>query len=134
MLGLIAAAYFDDNILAEPMGTATEARDALLYLFDLFGTPPRPSKTLDMNPHQIFLGAAVTHFKQGNDSYVVVAPRESTRAQVLSDLDAATESRALSQAQAAKVRGRCGWMASNAYGRLGRIGSAVLKHLQYIPR
>ena len=34
-------------------------------------------------------------------------------------------------AQAAKTRGRSGWVGTNAFGKLGRLGLATLKHLQY---
>ena len=134
ILGLGMAAYFDDNILAEPHASSPGARDCLLQLFDLLGTPPKRSKTLDMSAHRVFLGASVTHMIDKNESKVIIAPRESTRAQVLSDLGAAIVARSLTSAHAAKVRGRTGWLACNSFGRIGRIGSAVLKRLQYSRR
>ena len=131
ILGLAVAAYFDDNICIEPHSTSVSARDAIMELMNMLGTPPRAAKTVDMNTHQVFLGAAITHLTQDGDSQLVIAPREATRAQVLSDLGLAVQDRSLTPAAAAKLRGRCGWLASNSFGRLGRLGSAVLKHLQY---
>ena len=64
----------------------------------------------------------------------IVAPRESTRAQLLANIDEAINTQQLTRAQAAKVRGRARWLASNCYGRVGRVGMTVLKELQYATR
>ena len=50
---------------------------------------------------------------------------------LLADLDAAIKSGSMLPYQASETRGRSGWVASNSFGRIGRIGSSVLKHLQY---
>ena len=63
-----------------------------------------------------------------------MAPRESTRAQLLANIDEAINTQQLTRAQAAKVRGRAKWLASNCYGRIGRVGMTVLKELQYATR
>ena len=62
---------------------------------------------------------------------VVIAPKETTKRNIIDDLETAAEAQYLSSAQAAKVRGRCGWLSANSAGRVGRVGQAVLKMLQY---
>ena len=131
MLGLLHGAYFDDNVLIEPALLSGTGHRCLLELLHLFGTPPKPSKTFDASSQRVFLGASVSFVQTAADRAVVIAPRESTRTQVQLDLEAAIETQHLSSAQAAKVRGRSGWLASNSVGRVGRLGHAVLKRLQY---
>ena len=131
LFGLVHGAYFDDNLVIEPHYTAMDAKAAIMQLFDDVGTPPKPSKTMDAAGHRVFLGAAVSHIFEHDESFIVLAPREVTRAQVLSDLTTAINDEKLSAAMAAKIRGRSGWLASNSHGRVGRIGMSILKELQY---
>ena len=131
LFGLMHGAYFDDNILIEPHVTAPAADDVLNELLRALGTPPKPSKRFDMASHRVFLGAAVTHIHTEHGCSMVLAPKEATRQQVQADIQQAIDTKRLTSAQAAKLRGRSGWLASNSFGRIGRLGSAVLKRLQY---
>ena len=56
-LGLLAAAYFDDNLLVDFENTASEAKALLQQVFTDLGTPPKPSKSYPMQWHRAFLGA-----------------------------------------------------------------------------
>ena len=62
---------------------------------------------------------------------VGIAPKDSSRRQVVQDIQGALSANTMSTAQAAKTRGRSGWVGSNSFGKLGRLGLSVLKFLQY---
>ena len=50
---------------------------------------------------------------------------------MVQDIQDALVANNMSTAHAAKTRGRSGWVGSNSFGKLGRLGLGVLKHLQY---
>ena len=131
VFALLHGAYFDDNVLVESHVTAQSAHEDLMKLLQALGTPPKPAKTHCMSSHGVFLGASIAIVEDKGRPTVVVAPKEATRRQVIADLEHAIAAQHLSSAKAAKVRGRCGWLAANSVGRVGRIGQAVLKMLQY---
>ena len=131
ILGLLVAAYFDDCIQAEPQAFAAAGGRVFTGLLGMFGTPPRPAKTHEMATHRAFLGAAVTMLRDGDALATVVAPKESTRKKLANDIQEAISTRILTPARAGKLRGQSGWLASNSFGRVGRLGQAVLKRLQY---
>ena len=60
-----------------------------------------------------------------------VAPKDGSRRQVALDISDALAANHMSTAQAAKTLGRSTWVGTNSFGKLGRLGLAVLKHLQY---
>ena len=62
---------------------------------------------------------------------VNIIPREASRQLAIVDLQGALDAGFVDQAQAAKSRGRSDWVGATSFGRLGRLGLAVLKHLQY---
>ena len=129
---LLTAAYFDDCIQLEPQQSAAEANNRFKRIMGYLGTPPNKKKNFDMASHRVFLGAAITAVRIQHDTSVVIAPKEATRTQVMEDLSLAICTCKLTSAQAAKVRGRSGWLASNSFGRIGRLGQAVLKKVQYV--
>ena len=69
--------------------------------------------------------------REGEQTAVVVAPRQSTRQKLCTDLQDVLNTRRLQPAHAGKLRGQSGWLASNSFGRVGRLGQAVLKRIQY---
>ena len=131
LLGLLVAAYFDDCVQLDPQSAATDASDLFIRVLDYVGTPPKPTKTYGMASHRVFLGAAVTLVRDGDSTAVVIAPREASRAQLVDDMEEAIRKYRLTPAMAAKMRGRSGWLSCNSFGRIGRLGQAVLKRLQY---
>ena len=131
---LLHGAYFDDNLLLDLVCTSDRSHKLSREWYTQMGTPPKESKGFPMASHRVFLGAAVTVDALRSDGYIVVSPKEATRHQVLSDIEVAVRSEAMSPAEAAKTRGRSGWVGANSLGRIGRLGLAVLKDLQYQPR
>ena len=73
------------------------------------------------------LSQAVSHWT------VTISPKEQSRAEVADVIDEAIVSGYLPPGKAAKVRGKSGWVGSNSFGKLGRLGLAVLKEIQYGP-
>ena len=58
-LGLMAAAYFDDNLLVDIASSAQRAKDMLCWAFSTFGMPPKAAKAFPMQSHRAFLGAVL---------------------------------------------------------------------------
>ena len=86
-----------------------------------------------MQGHRAFLGAVVDLMDvnpQGTGE-ACIAPKDSSRRQVAMDITQALADGNMSTAQAAKTRGRSTWVGTNSFGKLGRLGLSVLKHLQY---
>ena len=132
-LGLLCAAYFDDNATIEFEHEAPQAKALRQSVFAAAGTPPKASKSFPMQWHRAFLGAVVDvqDVSPDGDGFVYIMPKDSSRRQVALDIEAALCDGRMSTAQAAKTSGRSSWVATNAFGRIGRLGMAVLKFLQY---
>ena len=64
---------------------------------------------------------------------VTVRPKDSSRWQVADDLQKAVSEAWMTSGEASKTRGRAGWLSTNSYGRVGRIGTQALKQVQYDP-
>ena len=63
---------------------------------------------------------------------MVIAPKESTRVKLVTEEQESLRSRTLKPTKAGNLRGQSGWLASNSFGRIGRLGLTVLKRLQSI--
>ena len=87
-----------------------------------------------MHWHRAFLGAIIDlhDVNPHGDGYVHVMPKDASRRQVGMDIDGALQHHHITMAQAAKARGRSGWVGAKSIGRLGRLGLSVLKHLQHM--
>ena len=132
-LGLTCAAYFDDNLVVDFEHTAPRAKQLLQEVFSVIGTPPKASKSYPMQGHRAFLGAIIDLMEvhPEGSGMARVSPKDSSRRQVALDISKALSQNHITMAQAAKTRGRSTWVGTNSFGKLGRLGLAVLKHLQY---
>ena len=133
ILCVIHAAYFDDNIVMDAAPAAHKEQHLVQDWFGRVGTPPKPEKSFPMGPCRVVLGVLCEISAACDDSFVVLQPREKTRWQVLDGLQRAVDTRYLTSGDASKLRGRAGWVASNSYGRIGRLGAQCLKQIQYVP-
>ena len=90
---------------------------------------PKEPKSFPMQNHRASLDPVIDlgSFKKA----VYIIPREASRQKVMVDLQRALDSEIMTQAQAAQTRGRSDWVGTNSFERLGRLGLAVFKHLQY---
>ena len=131
VLGLLTGAYFDDVLLIDILCSSTQAKELCHWSFTILGTPPKLPKAFPMQSHRPFLGTVPDLSSIHEDGWVTVRPKEMSRKQVIIDIDIALEAGAMTSAQAAKTRGRSSWVASNTFGKIGRLGMAVLKELQY---
>ena len=131
IFAMFVAAYFDDCVQVEPQLFAESAGQLFLGILQAFGTPPEPSKYHAMAAHRVFLGTSMTVLREAGQTAVVIAPRQGTRQKLCTELQEVLNTRTLHPAQAGKLRGQSGWLASNSFGRVGRLGQAVLKRCQY---
>ena len=84
-----------------------------------------------MQSHRGFLGAVIDLGEVATEGTVTIIPKESSRRQVVADIQLAIDTGRMSPGQAAKLRGRSQWVGTLSFGRLGRLGLAVLKAIQY---
>ena len=131
MCGLLAAAYFDDNLLVDIACAAGGSKSMLNWGYTTMGTPPKPAKSFPMQSHRGFLGAVLDLADVATEGTVTVIPKEATRRQVVNDIQRALADSRMTPGQAAKLRGRSQWVGTLSFGRLGRLGLAVLKAIQY---
>ena len=134
ILGLLSGAYFDDILTMDISATSRQAKELGNWLWSVLDTPPKPPKAFTMQSHRPFLGSVPDLSSLTIDGGVTITPRESSRRHVRDDIEAALSSGVFTSAQASKTRGRSGWVATNSFGRIGRLGTAVLKELQYCHR
>ena len=87
-----------------------------------------------MGPNRNFLGASCELGAAFSEGIVVIRPEDTSKEQVIADIAAAEELKYMTSGQASKTRGRSNWIASNTFGRIGRLGVQILKELQYGPR
>ena len=133
LLGLLTGAYFDDIICMDVAATSQRAKELGNWLYATLGTPPKPKKSFPMQAHRPFLGSVPDLSSIDLDGQVVIAPREASRRQVREDIALALSTGTMTSGQASKTRGKSGWVATNSFGRIGRLGTSVLKELQYRP-
>ena len=50
--GLLAGAYFDDNLFVDVAYSAPMAKDTLTWGYTELGTPPKPAKSYPMQSHK----------------------------------------------------------------------------------
>ena len=131
VLCLLHGAYFDDNLLLDFEPSAPAAQGLLTTTFTTLGTPPKVSKKFPMSQYRPFLGTSMEVAAAMPYGTVMVKPRDHSRQAVVEDLQDALDARRLTPGQASKLRGRSGWVATNTFGKIGRMGTALLKHLQY---
>ena len=131
ILGLLTGAYFDDILTMDIAATSRQAKGLGNWLWLVLGTPPKPPKAYPMQSHRPFLGSVPDLSSITIDGSVTITPREASRRHVRNDIETAISTGVFTSAQASKTRGRSGWVATNSFGRIGRLGTAVLKELQY---
>ena len=79
------------------------------------------------------MGAFINLSQARIEGIITLRPKDSAKAQVLQDLQRAIQSASMTSGEASKTRGRSGWIASQSYGRIGRLGVQQLKAIQYEP-
>ena len=80
-----------------------------------------------------FLGAAVDLGFVLPAGVVFIKPKDISRQAVVLDLQEALATGHMTAGQASKTRGRSNWVATNAFGKVGRLGTSVLRDIQYHP-
>ena len=127
ILGLLTGAYFDDILTMDIAATSRQAKGLGNWLWLVLGTPPKPPKAYPMQSHRPFLGSVPDLSSITSDGSVTITPREASRRHVRNDIETAISTGVFTSVQASRTRGRCGWVATNSFGRIGRLGTAVLK-------
>ena len=75
-LGLLAAAYFDDNVLVNIAATS-QAKQMLQRTFSALGTPPKESKSSPTQDHRAFLGPVIDLGSLQDEKGVFIIPKRS---------------------------------------------------------
>ena len=124
---LHVGAYVDDVFTGEPSTYALSGFSAFKKLAKLLGVPTadrkdqRPAKTIRV------LGAVVTVNSDG----LTVCADEKRKLNNVERIDGVLASKILTPAAAGKLRGKLGFLASLAFGKVGRSMLAPLARRQY---
>ena len=87
-----------------------------------------------MGQYRSFLGDSCETALAGPAGEILVKPRDHSRATMVHDVQEALSTGFMSKGQASNTRGRSNWVATNTFGKIGRLGSSVMKSIQYQTR
>jgi len=130
-MGVLAAAYFDDNIgvdLAVANGTGEQA---MVDIFGEVGSSLSPLKALPPSPRRVFLGADVDLGQASRLGTCTIRLKEHAKEDMSAMIDSIIESGSFSSGVASKLRGMLGWASTGMHGKCGRGGQAPLMDRQY---
>ena len=127
----MCAAYFDDLITLESVNFRASARPFLLLVLTALGAPPSPAKSIPLNQHRAWLGAALNLATVKDDMHFTLQPKESSVTQIIQGCHLAIARGSLTPAEASTLRGQAGWTATLSAGRFGLIGIRFLTERQY---
>ena len=131
IFGVAATAYFDDIATVDLQWGQGTAQAATRTVLKGVGAPPKATKSLGMACVRPFLGTTVNLSHSLETSTAVITANATMRASVADELETAAQQGQLEPHRASKLMGKTGWLATNSSGRLGRLGTAVLKSVQY---
>ena len=131
MYGVLCSAYFDDIPVVDVSFGLGSGWAALLQVLAASGAPPAPGKCMGPGLYRTFLGTGIRLADVALQGNLRLEARDATRHSICALIQEALSSRTLGSGTAAKLRGMLGWLATNSFGRIGRIGTFVLKQRQY---
>ena len=126
-----AGAYFDDIATLDVVAGRGSGRQTMHHFLTTLGAPPKKAKSYSLAAVRPYLGVCINLSHILEDGLVDIIPKEITRRQTAGALEQSASTRCLPLALAGKYRGKSGWIASNTFGRLGRMGQSALKAQQY---
>ena len=130
VFAVVSGAYFDDVLTIEPVCCQGNGQAVTKSQYSIYGAPPAPSKSFPLSHYRVYLGTVISLARFVDEAVVTLGPKSSTKA-VIRDQLALAAVTPLKPGAAAKLRGQCGWAATNSAGRLGYIGLKILTDVQY---
>ena len=134
LLVLLLAFYYDDITVQDAAGLGLLGQRQLRAFMHALGLPLAPKKQVDLTDDADYLGLRHDVRLAATQGIVTLYPREAISSRVCELIDAALLKRTLTPADAAKLRGILGFVATGMYGQVGRGGAQPLLRRQYADR
>ena len=125
------AHFFDDYVIVDAAAGGASGQEALAEAHALVGQELEPKKRKPMASGNVALGQHVDVSRAHVDQTVTVSPLRQRCRNILAALRAARQRNHLSTGEAARVRGKLGWVLSAAFGRVGRAATQPLTEREY---
>ena len=122
VIGVAAAAYFDDVLTVDIAALAHHAQQCTANALRLVGAPP---ETLTPAYHRVYLGAVVDVGAVMDTGEVICSPKHHTVHRVIEHVNEVAVSRSFPSGRASKLRGIAGWVGSHLCGKCGRLALSV---------
>jgi hypothetical protein len=130
-MGVLAAAYFDDNVGVDTTVAEKSGEAAMICVFSKVGSKLSPTKAMPPAPRRVFLGADVDLGEASRMGMCTIDLKEHARADMIEFMDTIVASRSFSSGNASKLRGLLGWSYTGVHGKCARGGQAALMDRQY---
>ena len=101
----------------------------LRSVFAEFGHPPKVTKSFDAARLRAFLGCFVNYAHFLLDRSVIISPLWRSRKQAADAIEEAIDKGSFARGSVSKAYGKCNWVSTNCFGRVGRTGTSVLRDL-----
>jgi hypothetical protein len=135
LLAVAVGHYFDDFMtvnLAAPSGApGMSGQDALAFLFTTFGRPLEPDKHKPAAGSNVGLGVRINVAAAATLGWVILSPTWDRCEHILTTLRRARAQDYFPPGMASVVRGKCGYLLTAAYGRVGRACLQPLVQREY---
>ena len=130
-MGVLCAAYFDDNLGVDMTVANKSGELAVINVFTKAGSCLNPDKAMPPAPRRVFLGADIDLGAAARQGTCTVDLKEHTKEDLIKFMDSIKASKVFGSGKAAKLRGLIGWAHTGIHGKCARGGQAALMDRQY---
>ena len=130
-MGVLSAAYFDDNVGVDTTVADKSGEHAVVNVFTKVGSSLNPSKAMPPAPRRVFLGTDIDLGAASRKGTCTIDLKEHAKEDLIKFMDAIVESKVFSSGKAAKLRGLIGWANTGIHGKCARGGQAAFMDRQY---
>jgi len=130
-MGVLAAAYFDDNIGVDMAIAHKTGESAVVNVFAQVGSKLNPAKAMPPAPRRVFLGADIDLGAASRAGMCTVDLKEHAKEDIIEFMDSIESSKVFSSGKASKLRGLLGWAYTGIHGKCARGGQAAFMDRQY---
>ena len=130
-MGVMAAAYFDDNLGVDLAIADGTGEAAMVAVFTELGATLSPSKAMAPASRRVFLGADIDVGQASRQGVCTIRLKENAKEDMSTMMDDIVTSGVFSSGMASKLRGLLGWACTGIHGKCGRGGQAAFMERQY---
>ena len=131
LVALLSSNYFDDFVTTDVKIAARAGREALIACAEACGATFGEPKAIPPGQHRTFTGVVVHLDYVASEGIIAMNPKQECIDSIVGEATERLQEARCTSTQASKIRGKCGWVGSNSFAKIGRIGLAALKQRQY---